>query len=485
MVRLRERDHLSDRRLSSAVPGVGEAASDYFSTDKHYTSLARRIAATLRRGSGWVLITGDPPADPQALINAFENLAGVRYEVTIISCGPELTRGDLERAVSVSNGLSETAGAAGMSDGPTAVRPLILFDALDRLSDNQIEEVCKATLHIGQIPVAGVLLASVDFSLRLERSALHFLKEQLNAHLYVQDVGDDEAISFLHNQLLVQRDRQIEARSFRRGILMGLAASGVVLAAGIGFFIILNPQAEQAGPAPENARQSRPISEVGSLVPPPEGGVANSVPVQTAETRSSSGTTPPPMSSTVVKSPASVDPSVVVNPPADLHSLVSTGEGRPVGEEQSMVQPPQTALTTETRSSSATRPPPPIHTAIPEDLSTGTSPAAAHSRAGLQYSDAEIATLMRRGDAFLAAGDITSARLFYEHAANAGSGPAALQLGATYDPMIIALVRGGAGIADPAQALSWYRRASNLGMVEAEQRIKRFETRAEYPKPVH
>jgi len=50
--------------------------------------------------------------------------------------------------------------------------------------------------------------------------------------------------------------------------------------------------------------------------------------------------------------------------------------------------------------------------------------------------------------------------------------------------MIIALVRGGAGIADRAQALSWYRRASKLGMVEAEQRIKRFETRAEYPKPV-
>jgi len=32
-----------------------------------------------------------------------------------------------------------------------------------------------------------------------------------------------------------------------------------------------------------------------------------------------------------------------------------------------------------------------------------------------------------------------------------------------------------AGIADPAQALSWYRRARDLGMVEAEQRIKRFE----------
>jgi TPR repeat protein len=82
---------------------------------------------------------------------------------------------------------------------------------------------------------------------------------------------------------------------------------------------------------------------------------------------------------------------------------------------------------------------------------------------------------MRRGDAFLTSGDITSARLFYERAAEAGSGPAALQLGATYDPVMLGRVRGRGSLADRAQALLWYRRGRDLGMVEAEQEIKRIE----------
>ena len=83
---------------------------------------------------------------------------------------------------------------------------------------------------------------------------------------------------------------------------------------------------------------------------------------------------------------------------------------------------------------------------------------------------------MRRGDAFLTSGDITSARLFYERAAEAGSGPAALQLGATFDPVMLGRVGDRVGLADRAQALLWYRRARDLGIVEAEQEIKRIET---------
>ena len=94
----------------------------------------------------------------------------------------------------------------------------------------------------------------------------------------------------------------------------------------------------------------------------------------------------------------------------------------------------------------------------------------------MSLSTSEFAALVRRGDAFLTSGDITSARLFYERAADAGSGRAALQLGATFDPIILGYVRSGSGLADPAQALSWYRRASDLGMVEAEERIKRVES---------
>jgi hypothetical protein len=51
----------------------------------------------------------------------------------------------------------------------------------------------------------------------------------------------------------------------------------------------------------------------------------------------------------------------------------------------------------------------------------------------------EIAALLGRGDAFLSAGDITSARLFYERAADAGYGLAALQLGATFGSLFLAM----------------------------------------------
>jgi TPR repeat protein len=86
--------------------------------------------------------------------------------------------------------------------------------------------------------------------------------------------------------------------------------------------------------------------------------------------------------------------------------------------------------------------------------------------------------LLRRGDALLGTGDITSARLFYEHVfergANAANGSAALRMGATFDP---AYASGGGvrGAADPAQSLLWYRRARELGVSEAEQRIERLD----------
>jgi TPR repeat protein len=51
-----------------------------------------------------------------------------------------------------------------------------------------------------------------------------------------------------------------------------------------------------------------------------------------------------------------------------------------------------------------------------------------------------------------------------------------LQLGATFDPIVLG--RAGSVTSDPVQALSWYRRARELGMAEAEQRIKDLQIRA-------
>jgi hypothetical protein len=406
-VRLRERGDFSDRRLSAGALGVAEAGLDYFSSDRHYAFLAQRTAAALRCGSGWTLITGDPPANPQALSKAVANVAGAHYEVIIISCGPKLKRGDLERTAPIIGAPGATLGAAASS--------LFVLDDFDRLSDKQIEEVCRDTLHCGERPAAIILLASLDFLARLERPALHFLKERLAAHFRVREFGDDEAITFLHSQLLAQRDRRIEARGFRHGALIALAASGVVLAAGIGLLIILNPTAEGIRGAPGDTQERRTVSEGVSMLSPAEERLTNfdaayAAP-KTGTTAPFAPTPPQPLSSTVVESPAPVALSFMAHPPADLRS-----------------------------------------------------------------SDAEIAALLRRGDAFLTSGDITSARLFYERAADAGSGPAALQLGATFDPVILGHVGARAGILDPAQALLWYRRARDLGTVEADKRIKRFET---------
>ncbi|MCR0984410.1 SEL1-like repeat protein [Roseomonas populi] len=84
--------------------------------------------------------------------------------------------------------------------------------------------------------------------------------------------------------------------------------------------------------------------------------------------------------------------------------------------------------------------------------------------------------LLRRGDALLALGDVSAARLFYERAAMAGSSPAAVAMARTYDPAILAElgVRGLRPERDAA--IAWYRRAVALGGKEAIGPLERLET---------
>jgi TPR repeat protein len=84
----------------------------------------------------------------------------------------------------------------------------------------------------------------------------------------------------------------------------------------------------------------------------------------------------------------------------------------------------------------------------------------------LRLPPTEITALLTRGDALLALGDISSARLFYEHAADAGEGRAALRLGNTFDPAFLEFARLHMR-GDSAMAESWYRRARELGDTNA------------------
>jgi type II secretory pathway predicted ATPase ExeA len=179
--------------------------------------------------------------------------------------------------------------------------------------------------------------------------------------------------------------------------------------------------------------------------------------------------------------PVSV-PTVAVEPPneADTRSAVSVEPAAPPpakGPALAVADPAaKSALPSDLRAPGLLQPklqPPPrdtdtVVTTAPPPVSSFERPPAA-----------ELVLLVRRGDEFLAAGDIVSARHFFERAAKSGDPEGALGLGKSYDPLYLrqAGVRGVGG--DPAKAATWYRSAAVAGNAEAALRLKRLE--AAYP----
>jgi hypothetical protein len=249
-----ERDVIQAPEYPSSALIAVEPRSNYFASRTHYESLAHRTAAALGGGGCFVLITGDPPANPQFLCQALGNVEGFRYAAIDICCGPALRGKDLALAAPMLARPSRSGGAVVAPERPGTASPVFLFIDFDQLSDRQIEEVCEGTLGGDQLRASGALLASLDFAARLEQPALRFLKERVTAHFYIQEVGDDEVILFLHNQLLA-RDRRSEAPGFRHGILIGLGAFGVVAAAGGSAFLLLHPTAEQVYEMPASIEE--------------------------------------------------------------------------------------------------------------------------------------------------------------------------------------------------------------------------------------
>jgi hypothetical protein len=84
---------------------------------------------------------------------------------------------------------------------------------------------------------------------------------------------------------------------------------------------------------------------------------------------------------------------------------------------------------------------------------------------------APIADLMAHGNKMVDVGYFPGARAYFQRAAEAGSGEAALALGETYDPSFIARI-GAQGIRpEPDQAVVWYERAKELGAAGAEAKL--------------
>ena len=171
-------------------------------------------------------------------------------------------------------------------------------------------------------------------------------------------------------------------------------------------------------------------------------------------------------------------------PVAPIPEAASTSATSVSAEPASGATPSDTQLAPKTEASPATPPPEVARSTVPEpvaqapgatpDVAAPVSPAAAAQPA---QSTVDIAALLARGDAFFSKGDLAAARLFYERAANAGDGQAAVRLGETFDPVFLDHSHLPGVRGDFSTALSWYRRARDLGAADAEILIKSLEAK--------
>jgi hypothetical protein len=141
-------------------------------------------------------------------------------------------------------------------------------------------------------------------------------------------------------------------------------------------------------------------------------------------------------------------PAVAPSPPAKLE-LAKLEPAKPeIAAAVASAAPTTASATPEPRPAS---PPPPSASALSSD---------------------EAASLLKRGQDLLAAGDVASARLMLTLVAEAGNAEACFILAGTFDPTILVNLRVIGVQGEPAKARAWYARAAELGSQEAKGRLQ-------------
>jgi len=108
---------------------------------------------------------------------------------------------------------------------------------------------------------------------------------------------------------------------------------------------------------------------------------------------------------------------------------------------------------------------------------TSPAPAAAASDTSAPKSNRKldpetVALLIKEAEKHISVGDVVTARMIFQRAAEAGDATAAMALAATYDPAALAKL-GVMGMgADVEKARAWYRIAESFGSAEAKQRLR-------------
>jgi hypothetical protein len=115
--------------------------------------------------------------------------------------------------------------------------------------------------------------------------------------------------------------------------------------------------------------------------------------------------------------------------------------------------------------------PPPLSAISPVAVLPPATPPAAASQPTRQADPEEMANLMQRAKSFLTSGDLMSARLLLERAAEMQVADAALLLAQTYDPDVLGTADVRNTTPEPAKARAWYQKAAQLGSADAQRRL--------------
>jgi hypothetical protein len=197
---------------------------------------------------------------------------------------------------------------------------------------------------------------------------------------------------------------------------------------------------------------------------------------------------PPPAGPAPAPRMASVDTRLAVPPPArpagtgDVVPAAAPADEPKTSPVTSPVTAPMTSPKTSAESEVPARTTEPLPAArLPEREAVAmlrpdaaAAPAAPAGNAALRALDPdEIKLLIKQGEQFVATGDLVTARTVLQRAAQAGDATAAVALGATYDPTVLArLGVMGMGSADVEQARRWYQQAESLGSAEATKQLR-------------
>jgi hypothetical protein len=109
-------------------------------------------------------------------------------------------------------------------------------------------------------------------------------------------------------------------------------------------------------------------------------------------------------------------------------------------------------------------------------ISVRATPVTAPEQGGLEAG--EVERLIKRGEDYLAQGDLAAARLILTRAAEVRDPRAAYSLAATYDPVVHKQLHVVGLKSDIAQARVWYEKAAEYGSAEASRRLATLADRA-------